>query len=140
MRSRHAAVTASQVVSPASIFWAISLAGRLTNHSQASEDDLTLLADALRKVGQRTTSSNLRNWCLTRALTLEGRIDGARLNNHRFSRRQIEGWSVETAVSVLRVLIDPATLTGIDIHLTVELDGERTTSRALLTAKAATPS
>ena len=26
MRSRHAAVTASQVVSPASIFWAISLA------------------------------------------------------------------------------------------------------------------
>ena len=106
--------------------WAISLAGRLTNHSQASEDDLTLLADALRKVGQRTTSSNLRNWCLTRALTLEGRIDGARLNNHRFSRRQIEGWSVETAVSVLRVLIDPATLTGIDIHLTVELDGERT--------------
>ena len=106
--------------------WAISLAGRLTNHPQASEDDRTLLADALRKVGQRTTSSNLRNWCLTRALTLEGRIDGARLNNHRFSRRQIEGWSVETAVSVLRVLIDPATLAGIDIHLTVELDGERT--------------
>ena len=40
---------------------------------------------------------NLRNWCLTQALTLEGRIDGARLEgNHRFSpRRQIEGWSVE---------------------------------------------
>lgn len=106
--------------------WAISLAARLANRPQVTQVDRQLLADALRIAAQRTTSSNLRNWCLTRALDLEGHIDGARLNTHRFSRRQVERWPIRTAVSILRVLVDPAALTGIDLRLTVELDGERT--------------
>ena len=106
--------------------WAISLAGRLAHRPEASEIDRQLLATALRTAAQRTTSSNLRNWCITRALDLEGHIDGARLNTHRFSRRQVEQWSTDAAVSILRVLIDPDRLTGVDFHLTIELDGERT--------------
>jgi alkyl sulfatase BDS1-like metallo-beta-lactamase superfamily hydrolase len=106
--------------------WAISLAGRLVHRPEASQIDRQLLGTALRAAAQRTTSSNLRNWCITRALDLEGHIDGARLNTHRFSRRQVEQWSTDAAVSILRVLIDPDRLTGVDFHLTIELDGERT--------------
>ncbi|MEC7827523.1 MAG: alkyl sulfatase dimerization domain-containing protein [Actinomycetota bacterium] len=106
--------------------WAISLAGRLAHRPGASEIDRQLLATALRTAAQRTTSSNLRNWCITRALDLEGHIDGARLNTHRFSRRQVEQWSTDAAVSILRVLIDPDKLVGVDFHLAIELDGERT--------------
>ena len=106
--------------------WAISLASRLVHRSEASEIDRELLATALRAAAQRTTSSNVRNWCITRALDLEGHIDGARLNTHRFSRRQVERWSTNAAVSILRVLIDPDRLTDIDFHLAIELDGERT--------------
>ena len=106
--------------------WAISLAGRLVRCEGATETDRKLLARALRTAAQQTTSSNLRNWCISRALELEGEVDGVRINTHRFSRRQVERWPTDTAVSVLRVLVDPDRLNGIAVHLTVELDDERT--------------
>ena len=106
--------------------WAISLAGRLVRCQEATETDRELLARALRTAAQHTTSSNIRNWCITRALQLEGDIDEVRLNTHRFSRRQVERWSTDKAVSILRVLIDPDQLDGIDCHLIFELDDERT--------------
>ena len=65
--------------------WAISLAGRLVRCQEATETDRELLARALRTAAQHTTSSNIRNWCITRALQLEGDIDEVRLNTHRFS-------------------------------------------------------
>tara|TARA_B100000470_G_C19745870_1_gene371406 strand:- start:365 stop:1117 length:753 start_codon:yes stop_codon:yes gene_type:complete len=106
--------------------WALSLAGRLVHRPGATEQDQHLLADALRTAARRTTSANIRNWCLTRALDLDGTIDVSRLKTHRFSRRQVARWSLEAAVSVLRVLVDPDRLIGIDLHLAVVLDGERT--------------
>jgi alkyl sulfatase BDS1-like metallo-beta-lactamase superfamily hydrolase len=106
--------------------WALSLAGRLVHRPGATEQDQQLLADALRTAARRTTSANIRNWCLTRALDLDGTIDVSRLKTHRFSRRQVARWSLEAAVSVLRVLVDPDRLIGIDLHLAVVLDGERT--------------
>ena len=106
--------------------WALSLAGRLAHRAEADDEDRRLLAEVLRTAARRTTSANVRNWCLTRALDLDGSIDVSRLRTHRFSRRQVARWSVETAVSVLRVLVDPDRLTGVDFHLGVVLDGERT--------------
>jgi alkyl sulfatase BDS1-like metallo-beta-lactamase superfamily hydrolase len=106
--------------------WALSLAARLAHRPGATQQDQRLLADALRTAARRTTSANVRNWCLTRALDLDGSLDMSRLRTHRFSRRQVARWSLDAAVSVLRVLVEPDRLTGVDLHLAVVLDGERT--------------
>ena len=106
--------------------WALSLASRLVQQPRATDQDRQLLAEVLRTAARRTTSANVRNWCLTHALDLDGSIDVSRLKTHRFSQRQVARWSVETAVSVLRVLVDPDGLTGVDFHLAVALDGVRT--------------
>ena len=106
--------------------WALSLAGRLARRPGSTQQDQRLLADALRTAARRTTSANVRNWCLTRALDLDGTIDMSRLRRHRFIRRQVGRWSLDAAVSVLRVLVEPDRLAGVDLHLSVVLDGERT--------------
>jgi alkyl sulfatase BDS1-like metallo-beta-lactamase superfamily hydrolase len=106
--------------------WALSLAGRLARRPGSTQQDQRLLADALRTAARRTTSANVRNWCLTRALDLDGTIDMSRLRTHRFSRRQVGRWSLDAAVSVIRVLVEPDRLAGVDLHLAVVLDGERT--------------
>ena len=49
------------------------------------ESDRALLASVLRAIGQRTTSSNVRSWCHTRALELEGVLDLSRHRTHRFA-------------------------------------------------------
>ncbi len=105
--------------------WALELAGLLVDATDAGDEDRQLLADALRLVAQRTPAANIRNWCITRALALDGAIDATRHNQHRFHRRQVMAWHTDTAVHVLRVLLDPDLATGIDTHVAVELDGER---------------
>ena len=101
------------------------LAGLLAKRTGADADDRSLLAAALRLVAQRTTAANIRNWCLTRALAAEGTIDTRRLEQHRFNRQQVLRWPTDLAVHVLRVLLDPDRATGVDLHVAVELDGER---------------
>ena len=105
--------------------WALELAGLLAKRTDAGNDDRALLAAALRLVAQRSTSANIRNWCLTRALAADGAIDTSRLDQHRFQRQQVLRWPTELAVHVLRVLLDPDRAEGIDLHVAVELDGER---------------
>ncbi len=105
--------------------WALELAGLLAKRTNADADDRALLATALRLVAQRTTSANIRSWCLTRALAAEGAINTGRLHQHRFSRDQVLRWPTDLAVHVLRVLLVPERATGIDLHVAVELDGER---------------
>ena len=54
--------------------------------SAATDDDRLLLAEVLRTIGRRTPSANIRNWCLTRALELDGTLDLDRLRVHVFGR------------------------------------------------------
>ena len=51
--------------------WALELGSWL---EKSTEDQLyrDALANVVRLVGQRTISANIRNWCLTKALELEG--------------------------------------------------------------------
>ncbi len=105
--------------------WAIELASLLVARSEATPDDRVLLADALRVAARRTTSSNVRNWCLTTACDLDGTVDLSRFRQHRFSERVVAGWSVPDAVSILRVLVDPQELGGVDHHVAFVIDGER---------------
>lgn len=111
--------------------WAIELASWLV-HSEVdehgrmdggSDDDRRLLAAALRTAAQRTTSANLRNWLLTRALELEDAIDLARLRVHRFNRAEVVASSPDVYVRALRVLLDPARAAGLDAHLRFDIDG-----------------
>ncbi len=104
--------------------WAIHLAALLARHEDATEDDRNLLAQALRVIARRTPSANLRNWCLTRALDLDGAIDMTRHREHRVGRRQAATWDLTTAVSILRVAVNPDLLDNVDVHLAVDTGGE----------------
>lgn len=108
--------------------WAIELASWLV-HSDVdahgrmdagTSDDRRLLASALRSVAQRTTSANLRNWSLTRALELEDAIDLARLRVHRFNRAEVAASPPDVYVRALRVLLDPERAAGLDEHVRFE--------------------
>ena len=96
--------------------WGIELATWLVR-SGDDPDDRALLARGLRLVAQRTPAANIRSWCLTRALALEGAIDTSRLNRHRFSRAQVLGSAPDHCVPILRVLVDPEMAHGLDTRL-----------------------
>ncbi|MBJ7283044.1 MAG: hypothetical protein JHD40_08065, partial [Acidimicrobiia bacterium] len=104
--------------------WALELSGILVAAADSDEADRLLLSAALRLVGQRTTSANIRNWCITRALDLEGALDMSPYKVHRVFPIQIMQWPIETAIGVLKVFVDPETTDGIDAHVAWNLDGE----------------
>jgi alkyl sulfatase BDS1-like metallo-beta-lactamase superfamily hydrolase len=97
--------------------FAIELASWLTYGTDPIATDKQLLASALRLVAQRTPAANIRNWCLARARHLDGSLDATRFNTHRISKRQILSGPVASAVSILRVLLEPTRAEGIDIHI-----------------------
>jgi alkyl sulfatase BDS1-like metallo-beta-lactamase superfamily hydrolase len=99
------------------IRWATEMATWLVRSSGAEQDDRNLLARALRIIGQRSSAANIRSWCLTRALSLEGAIDTSRLYQHRFGRQQVLSSPLERSVHVLRVLVDPELLGDVDVHV-----------------------
>ncbi len=96
--------------------WGIELASWLVAGNAAADEDRALLARALRLVGQRTSSANIRNWCLTRARELDGTADGSRLRTHRLPPARVEADPV-SIVALLRVLLDPGRAEGIDVRL-----------------------
>lgn len=102
--------------------WAIELSSWLERVGA----DRSLLARSLRLVAQRTPAANIRNWCLTRALELDGTLDNSRLNRHRFSARQVLAAPLEQSVHVLRVLLDPELADGLNLRLAWQFaDGTR---------------
>lgn len=96
--------------------WAIELMSWLVLVDD-DPDDRRRLAAALRTVAQRTSAANIRNWCITRALELEGSLDNSRLYRHRISERQALAGPIEASVTVLRVLLDPDAADGLDVRL-----------------------
>ena len=103
--------------------WALELGSWLARATgsagnvEATVEDRQLLADTLRTIGQRTTSANIRSWCLGRARVLEGAVDAGRYRQHRFNKKQILRTGPERTVHLLRVLLDPVRAEGVDLHL-----------------------
>jgi len=97
--------------------WALELSSMLATSTNAEDDDRKALAHVLRTIATRTTSANIRNWCLTRARQWDGSADGSRLITHRFSRGALLAGSADNAVHVLRVLVDPSAIDGVDAHI-----------------------
>jgi alkyl sulfatase BDS1-like metallo-beta-lactamase superfamily hydrolase len=107
--------------------WAVEMASWLVRselddigRADAGEPkDRVLLAEALRAIAQSTTSANVRNWTLTRALELEGNLDLTRFRRHRFRVQDTFAAPLKQSVSVVRVLLVPERAEGYEAELTV---------------------
>lgn len=115
--------------------WSLELASwlvrcELNEHGRADAGrsaDRALMARILRAVATRSTSANLRNWCLTRARELDGLLDLERFRTHRFRSEDVLGSPPGTFVPVLSVLLDPMRAAGIHAAMRWEFaDGSRT--------------
>ncbi len=106
--------------------WAAELGGWLVRRDDAEQSDRDLLASVMRRLGQGTTSANVRNWCITRARELEGSLDLGRFRVHVFARGAVLDANPTTSVRAVRVLIDPERAAGVDEHVAfVFPDGTR---------------
>jgi len=108
---------ARQAIDLDDLRFAIELSSWLAYSSDPRDADKQLLASALRLVAQRTPAANIRNWCLARARHLDGSFDATRFNTHRISKRQILSGPISSAVSILRVLLEPNRAEGLDIEI-----------------------
>lgn len=89
----------------------------MTPVAKVGDEDHRLMGEVLRHIAQRTTAQNLRNWCLTRALEVEGKLDIARFRQHRFRLDDILASPSAVYVSALRVLVDPQRADGVEDEL-----------------------
>lgn len=104
--------------------WALELATWLVRSETGvagradggTASERAVLAAVLRTIAQCTTSANIRNWCLTRALELESQLDLARFRTHRFRVDDVRTDPV-VYVHTLRVLVDPASAADVDDEL-----------------------
>lgn len=124
MRQAGAALDADDVR------WALELATWLVRSEvgtdgradAGSPDERALLAAVLRTIGQRSTAANIRNWCLTGALELEGQIDLSRHRGFRTSRGQVLSREPATFVHGLKTTLVPERSEHLDTHVGFQID------------------
>lgn len=90
-----------------------------------SSDERGLLANVLRTIAQRTTSANVRNWCLTRALELDGQIDLSRHRGFRAGRGQVLANEPSTFVHGLKTILVPELAAEVDCHIAFSIGDSR---------------
>jgi alkyl sulfatase BDS1-like metallo-beta-lactamase superfamily hydrolase len=100
--------------------WALELSTWLARRTDAEQPDRDRLAEVLRTVARRTTSANVRNWCLTRARHLDGTMSTDRFHRHRVTQDHVMTAPVSDLVHVLRVTLDPSRCAGFERRLAVE--------------------
>ncbi len=118
--------------------WALELATWLVRSERnsvgradgGSPEDREQLAVVLRTIGQRSTAMNIRNWCLTRALELEGKLEFERLRTHQFRAVEV-ATRPEASVRTLRVLLDPYLAEDFDQEIRFEFTGEPASTAGL---------
>lgn len=114
--------------------WALELATWLVRSETASDgradggssEERSTLASVLRSIGQRTTAANIRNWCMTRALELDGEIDLSRHRGFSVSRGQVLSRNAATFVHALKTTVIPERAVDVDTHVAFSI-GETTT-------------
>merc|ERR1712232_589115 len=104
--------------------WAIEMASWLYRSPESTAGDRDLLAAGLRMVAQRSSSANIRNWCLTRARSLSGSLNVARHYKHAMRRKDILAAPLARYVHLLRVMVDPAKASDVNIDFAVRCGDE----------------
>ncbi|MFN0186223.1 MAG: alkyl sulfatase dimerization domain-containing protein [Aquabacterium sp.] len=119
----------AQALADGDLRWALELATWLVRSQSGpagradggTPQERASLAAVLRAIAQRSTAANIRNWCLTRALELEGRIDLSRQRTHGFRPAEVEARPA-AALHTLRVLLDPPRAAALDHELRLVFD------------------
>jgi alkyl sulfatase BDS1-like metallo-beta-lactamase superfamily hydrolase len=122
--------TIDQALNEQDYRWAIELATWLVRDESDSRgrcdagetQDRTRLASALRGVAQSTTAANVRNWCLTRALELDGSLSLDRFREHRFRASELLAAPAVNSVATLRVLLRPERASGLNSEVCIRFD------------------
>ena len=104
--------------------WALELGSWLVGTEEASDAERSLVAEALRRVARRTPAANIRSWCLTRALELEGALDLSSLRHPSLSAGSVTFAALDDTVEQLRVLVDPVLLGDVDAKLQLRCGDE----------------
>ncbi len=107
--------------------WAMELASWLVRsevdtqgRADAGEiEDRARMAAALRGVAYSTTAANIRNWCITRALELDGKLNLDRFRGHRFHKREVLSRPAIDSLPLLRVLLVPEKSQDVDEEIVV---------------------
>lgn len=110
--------------------WAIELAtwlvrGDLNEKGRADsgdQEDRERLAAGLKGVARSTTAANIRNWCLTRALELEGSLDLERFRGHRFRAAEIRSRPAAQSVAILKVVLKPLAAGNLNRSVRIAFD------------------
>ncbi len=102
--------------------WAARLGSWLLRVDPDDDDARRGKAAALRRIGQTTTSANVRAFTLTEARELEGSTDRSALTRPIVSRHQVRTAPAETYLRALRVQIDPDRAADLHRRLVVHLD------------------
>ena len=118
---------AIQALQSGDLRWALELANLLVQRAACGPVDLKLLADILRDTGGRTTSSNLRNWCLTKARDLDGSTDLSSQRKHVLRKHLLRRLTIAESLNLLRVKLDAVQADGINLHMAFQVGtGPRT--------------
>jgi len=99
--------------------WAAQLAGYLVRKNPGHKEARQLKADSLRCIGQATTAANTRNFCLTQARELEGKVDTKRAPFKFVTKDKIIQAPPGTFIETLRVRLNPEKSTGVDQQLSI---------------------
>ena len=126
-----------QALQSADYRWALELSDWLVKVSEEAEDQ-NRQARALRAVAQRTTSANIRNWCITKALELDGLLNLDRFRRHRFGYSEVLAGKPAAFVKFLRVLLDPFRARGMNLEICWRFD-DGTSAGLLLRDQVAIP-
>jgi len=97
--------------------WALELGSWLTGTPEASDDERHLMAEALRRAARRTPAANIRSWCLTRAMELEGTLDLSSLRQGRLGAIEVTMAPLEVTLNKLRVMVDPSALGDVNARI-----------------------
>lgn len=111
------AVLAQEALLADDLRWALELATWPVRADGGTNEERQMLASVLRAIGQRTTSANVRGWCLTRSHDLEGLLDLDRYRVHRLGHSQVLATDPNVIIAGLRVLVDPRRAEGMDDHV-----------------------
>ncbi|MCZ6663086.1 MAG: MBL fold metallo-hydrolase [Actinobacteria bacterium] len=118
-----------QVIANKELAWAGELGGYLIKVAPEDQEARQLLADALRRMGYDTAAMIPRSFYLTRALSLEGRLQ---IPTVMFTGPEsVLGSPPDTFVNQYRVRLDPKVSVGKEEQLSITLTGTDAPTMAL---------